>query len=80
MSKKETGTVKWFDDRKGFGFIQRENGDDLFVHHNSIEAEGYKTLKENDTVEFDVVTTEKGEAASNVTVIQFVLYILSENK
>jgi CspA family cold shock protein len=69
MSKKETGTVKWFDDRKGFGFIQRENGDDLFVHHNSIEAEGYKTLKENDTVEFDVVTTEKGEAASNVTVI-----------
>ncbi len=80
MSKKETGTVKWFDDRKGFGFIQRENGDDLFVHHNSIEGEGYKTLKENDTVEFDVVTTEKGEAASNVTVIQFVLYILSENK
>jgi CspA family cold shock protein len=69
MSKKETGTVKWFDDRKGFGFIQRENGDDLFVHHNSIEGEGYKTLKENDTVEFDVVTTEKGEAASNVTVI-----------
>jgi CspA family cold shock protein len=69
MSKKETGTVKWFDDRKGFGFIKRENGDDLFVHHNSIEGEGYKTLKENDTVEFDVVTTEKGEAASNVTVI-----------
>ena len=69
MSKKETGTVKWFSDQKGFGFIKRENGDDLFVHHNSIEGEGYKTLKENDTVEFDVVTTEKGEAASNVTVI-----------
>ncbi|MCK4944221.1 MAG: cold shock domain-containing protein, partial [Candidatus Aminicenantes bacterium] len=46
----------------------RENGDDLFVHHSSIEGEGFKTLRENDTVEFDVVSTEKGEAASNVTV------------
>jgi CspA family cold shock protein len=68
MSKKETGTVKWFNDQKGFGFIKRENGDDLFVHHSSIEGEGFKTLRENDTVEFDVVTTDKGEAASNVTV------------
>ncbi len=68
MSKKETGTVKWFNDQKGFGFIQRENGDDLFVHHSSIEGEGFKTLRENDTVEFDVVSTEKGEAASNVTI------------
>ncbi len=68
MSKKNTGTVKWFNDQKGFGFIQRENGDDLFVHHSSIEGEGFKTLRENDTVEFDVVSTEKGEAASNVTI------------
>ena len=68
MSKKETGTVKWFNDQKGFGFIKRENGDDLFVHHSSIEGEGFKTLRENDTVEFDVVSTEKGEAASNVTI------------
>jgi CspA family cold shock protein len=68
MSKKDTGTVKWFNDQKGFGFIQRENGDDLFVHHSSIEGEGFKTLRENDTVEFDVVSTEKGEAASNVTI------------
>ena len=68
MSKKETGTVKWFNDRKGFGFITRENGNDIFVHHNSIEGEGFKSLKENDTVEFDVISTEKGEAASNVTV------------
>ena len=68
MSNKETGTVKGFNDQKGFGFIKRENGDDLFVHHSSIEGEGFKTLRENDTVEFDVVTTDKGEAASNVTV------------
>ncbi len=68
MSKKETGTVKWFNDRKGFGFITRDNGSDIFVHHNSIEGEGFKSLKENDTVEFDVISTEKGEAASNVTV------------
>jgi CspA family cold shock protein len=68
MSKKETGTVKWFNDRKGFGFITRDNGNDIFVHHNSIEGEGFKSLKENDTVEFDVISTEKGEAASNVTV------------
>ena len=64
-----TGTVKWFNDKKGYGFIKREGGDDLFVHHNSIETEGFRTLNENDQVEFEVVTTEKGEAASKVTVI-----------
>ena len=69
MSKKETGTVKWFNDKKGFGFITRESGDDVFVHHNAIQSDGYKTLRENDSVEFEVVSTEKGEAASNVTVV-----------
>jgi cold shock protein len=66
MAKKEVGTVKWFNDSKGFGFITRDEGNDLFVHHNSIIAEGFKTLKENAKVEFDVVNTEKGEAANNV--------------
>ena len=67
MAKREEGTVKWFNDKKGFGFITRENGDDLFVHFNSIETEGFKTLKENAKVEFEVVKTDKGEAAAKVT-------------
>jgi len=70
MSERETGTVKWFNDKKGFGFIQREDGDDLFVHHNSIEIEGFRTLKENQKVEFEVVTTDKGQAAAKVTVAE----------
>jgi len=69
MANKEVGTVKWFNDSKGFGFITRDEGNDLFVHHNSIIAEGFKSLKENAKVEFDVVQTEKGEAANNVEVI-----------
>jgi len=69
MSERKTGTVKWFNDKKGFGFIQREDGDDLFVHHNSIESDGYHTLKENQKVEFEVVTTEKGLAAGKVTIV-----------
>ncbi len=70
MAKKETGTVKWFNDKKGFGFISREGGDDLFVHFNEIQSEGgFKTLKENAKVEFEVIKTEKGEAASKVTSI-----------
>ena len=67
MAKRETGTVKWFNDKKGFGFITRENGDDLFVHFNSIDMEGFKTLKENAQVEVEVVKTDKGEAAAKVT-------------
>ena len=67
MAKRETGTVKWFNDKKGFGFITRETGDDLFVHFNSIETDGFKTLKENAKVEFEVVKTDKGEAAAKVT-------------
>ncbi len=69
MSERETGTVKWFNDKKGFGFINREDGDDLFVHHNSIETEGFSTLKENQKVEFEVVKTEKGLAAGKVTIV-----------
>lgn len=69
MSQRETGTVKWFNDKKGFGFISREQGDDLFVHYTSLDGNGFRTLKENDRVEFEVVSTEKGEAASKVTVI-----------
>jgi len=69
MSERETGTVKWFNDKKGFGFIKREDGDDLFVHHNSIETEGFRTLKENEKVEFEVVTTPKGQAAAKVTIV-----------
>lgn len=69
MSQRETGTVKWFNDKKGFGFINREQGTDLFVHHTSIEGNGFRTLKENDKVEFEVVSTEKGQAAAKVTVI-----------
>jgi cold shock protein len=60
------GRVKWFNESKGFGFISRESGDDLFVHHSSISGEGFKTLQENEEVEFDVAPGRKGEQAVNV--------------
>ncbi|MDP6923594.1 MAG: cold-shock protein [Candidatus Scalindua sp.] len=60
------GTVKWFNDSKGFGFISQEDGDDVFVHHTSIQAEGFKSLSEGDKVEFEIVQDEKGLKASNV--------------
>jgi CspA family cold shock protein len=60
------GTVKWFNDKKGFGFIIAETGKDVFVHHSAIEGEGYKTLKEGDKVQFEVVTGPKGEQATKV--------------
>lgn len=62
----ERGTVKWFSDQKGFGFIGREGADDVFVHHSAIEGDGFKTLDEGAEVEFDVVDGEKGPAAQNV--------------
>lgn len=62
------GTVKWFSDTKGFGFLTRENGEkDCFVHHSAIQGSGYKSLQEGERVEFDVVQGNKGPAAENVT-------------
>ncbi|MBS2032208.1 MAG: cold-shock protein [Deltaproteobacteria bacterium] len=62
-----TGTVKWFNDSKGFGFISQDNGgDDVFVHHTAIQAEGFRTLAEGQKVEFDVTKGPKGLQASNV--------------
>jgi CspA family cold shock protein len=60
------GTVKWFNDRKGYGFITPEEGEDLFVHHSSITGEGFKTLNEGEVVEFDVAPGRKGQQAVNV--------------
>ena len=65
----ETGIVKWFNEEKGFGFIARESGDDVFVHYSSITGEGYKSLDEGQTVEFDVVPGRKGEEAQNVRLV-----------
>ena len=62
----ENGVVKWFNDAKGFGFITREGGPDVFVHHTSIQAEGFRSLSEGDQVEFDVVQGPKGPQAANV--------------
>ncbi|MFC1658540.1 cold-shock protein [Candidatus Omnitrophota bacterium] len=60
------GTVKWFSNQKGYGFIATEDGKDVFVHHTAIKGDGYKTLQEGQAVEFDVIQGPKGEQASNV--------------
>ena len=60
------GTVKWFSDQKGFGFISQENGDDVFVHHSAITGDGFKTLAEGQAVEFELTPGDKGPRAENV--------------
>ena len=62
----ETGTVKWFNRTKGFGFIARENGEDVFLHYSAIDMEGFKSLDEGDKVEFEIIEGAKGPQASNV--------------
>ena len=63
------GVVKWFNDSKGFGFIEQEDGPDVFVHHSSINASGFRSLNEGDHVTFEIEQGEKGPAAVNVTVV-----------
>ncbi|MBW2093497.1 MAG: cold-shock protein [Thermoplasmata archaeon] len=63
------GTVKWFDDRKGYGFIEQEDGPDVFVHHTGINGNGFKSLREGESVTFDVEEGRKGPSAVNVTVV-----------
>ena len=65
----ETGSVKWFNDEKGFGFIARESGDDVFVHFSAINSEGRRTLIEGQQVSFEVVDGQKGPQAGNVTIV-----------
>ena len=72
MSEKEQGTVKWFNGAKGYGFIERAEGDDVFVHFNAIVGDGYRNLEEGQRVEFEVVQGQKGPQAENVTVIQYI--------
>ena len=69
MSTRQTGTVKWFNDEKGFGFITQENGPDLFVHFRAIEGTGFKTLKEGQQVTFEAVEGQKGMQADKVQAI-----------
>ena len=67
MANRETGTVKWFDNAKGYGFIQRPDGEDVFVHYRAIRGEGYRTLQEGQAVNFNVVKGQKGLQAEDVS-------------
>ncbi len=70
MADRETGKVKWFNDSKGYGFIQREEGEDVFVHFRAIRGDGYKSLEEGQSVEFTVTQGQKGLQAEDVDVLQ----------
>jgi CspA family cold shock protein len=74
VTERQTGTVKWFNDSKGYGFISQEGGDDLFVHHTAIEGEGFRSLSENQQVEFSVEQGPKGLQAVQVRALQPNLY------
>ena len=67
MADRVKGTVKWFNEKKGFGFISREDGGDVFVHLSDIQSDGIRTLAENQAVEFEITTDDKGERATNVS-------------
>ena len=69
MSEKEQGTVKWFNGSKGYGFIERDSGEDVFVHYSSIVADGYRTLTEGQRVEFVVTQGDKGPQAQEVEIL-----------
>lgn len=64
----ESGTVKWFDNKKGYGFLAREDGEDVFVHYTAIAGDGYKSLTEGQAVEFEIVDGDKGKQAANVSI------------
>jgi len=66
VSERVTGTVKWFSRQKGYGFIEREGGDDVFVHFSAIQGDGFRNLEEGDQVEFTIESSEKGPQAANV--------------
>jgi CspA family cold shock protein len=70
MSDRETGTVKWFNGTKGYGFIERDAGGDVFVHYNDIRGDGYRTLNEGQRVEFDVGEGDKGPKAQEVEILE----------
>ncbi len=69
MAERETGTVKWFNASKGYGFIERDEGEDLFVHYSAIQGEGYRSLDEGQRVEFTVVEGDKGLQAQDVVTV-----------
>ena len=68
MSNKMTGLVKWFNAEKGYGFITSEEGKDIFVHYSSIQCDGFRTLEEGQTVNYEVIESDRGQQAANVTV------------
>ncbi|MCD6570885.1 MAG: cold shock domain-containing protein [Deltaproteobacteria bacterium] len=70
MAERETGTVKWFNTTKGYGFISRDQGEDIFVHYTSIRGEGYRSLSEGQRVEFTITKGEKGPQAQDVDILE----------